>query len=120
MLIRSNAPSGRQRIFATLALVLLLAGAVLPLSLWRFYNLGSPFASQPTPDFGKLPLSFEANAGQTDPAARFIVHTSGGTLYFTPSEVVMSLGGQATTQKGASDATALGQRMNPMSAEQVA
>lgn len=42
--------------------------------------------------FGKLPLSFVPNAGQTDPAVRFQVHSSlGGTLFFTPAEVVLSL-----------------------------
>ena len=45
------------------------------------------------PDLGKLPLAFEANAGQTDPSAHFIARAHGGVLYFTPSEVVMTLGG---------------------------
>jgi|GEM_PF-1537671 len=41
--------------------------------------------------FGKLPLSFEPNAGQTDPAARFLVHAPGGMFFFTPSGVVLAL-----------------------------
>jgi hypothetical protein len=43
------------------------------------------------PDFGKLPLSFVPNAGQADPAVRFQVRGLGGTLFFTPGEVVLSL-----------------------------
>jgi hypothetical protein len=42
-------------------------------------------------DFGKLPLSFVPNAGQTNPAVRFQVRGMGGTLFFTPKEVVLSL-----------------------------
>jgi hypothetical protein len=43
------------------------------------------------PDFGKLPLSFVPNTGQTDPSVRFQVRSMGGRLFFTPSEVVLSL-----------------------------
>lgn len=43
------------------------------------------------PDFGKLPLSFVTNLGQSDPSVRFQVHTMSGTLFFTPDEVVVSL-----------------------------
>jgi len=39
----------------------------------------------------QLPLSFIANAGQTDPAVRFQVRSMGGTFFFTPTEVVLSL-----------------------------
>src|ERR1700716_3986310 len=38
--------------------------------------------------FGNLPLSFEPNVGQIDPAARFIARASGATFYFTPSGFV--------------------------------
>jgi len=41
--------------------------------------------------FGKLPLSFVPNAGQSNPAVRFQVRSKGGTLFFTPNEVVLSL-----------------------------
>jgi hypothetical protein len=43
------------------------------------------------PAFGRLPLSFVPNAGQTDPAVRFQVRSSVGTLFFTPGGVVLSL-----------------------------
>jgi VCBS repeat-containing protein len=42
-------------------------------------------------EYGKLPLSFVPNAGQTDSDVRFTVRSFGGTLFFTPQEVVVSL-----------------------------
>jgi hypothetical protein len=44
-------------------------------------------------DLGTLPLVFEPNGGQTDPAVRFMAHAPGGILFFTPSEVVLALSG---------------------------
>jgi beta-propeller repeat-containing protein len=41
--------------------------------------------------YGKLPLSFEANAGQTDPAVRFLSRGSGYSLFLTDSEAVLVL-----------------------------
>ncbi|MBX3082085.1 MAG: SBBP repeat-containing protein [Anaerolineae bacterium] len=42
-------------------------------------------------NYGQLPLSFVPNAGQTDEAVHFQVNSLGGTLFFTPQEVVLSL-----------------------------
>jgi PKD repeat protein len=39
-----------------------------------------------------LPMSFEENRGQIDPAVKFASRGSGYTLYFTSSELLMSLG----------------------------
>jgi len=41
--------------------------------------------------FGKLPLSFEANHGQTDPQVRFLSRGNGYTLFLTPTEAVLAL-----------------------------
>src|SRR5437879_5188449 len=41
--------------------------------------------------YGKLPLSFEANQGQTDPKAKFLSRGSGYTLFLTPTEAVLML-----------------------------
>ena len=41
--------------------------------------------------YGKLPLSFEANQGQTDRRVRFLSHGSGYSLFLTPHEAVLSL-----------------------------
>src|SRR5262245_55568795 len=41
--------------------------------------------------FGDLPLSFAINAGQSDALVRFQTHSLGGALYFTATELVLSL-----------------------------
>src|SRR5437660_11567969 len=41
--------------------------------------------------YGKLPLSFEANQGQTDPKAKFLSRGSGYTLFLTSTEAVLML-----------------------------
>src|SRR5437764_3759849 len=45
-------------------------------------------------NYGKLPLSFEANQGQTDPRVKFISRGSGYTLFLTSDEAVLSLRSQ--------------------------
>jgi hypothetical protein len=42
-------------------------------------------------DYGNVPLSFEANQGQTDAQVRFLSHGSGYALFLTPTESVLSL-----------------------------
>ena len=42
-------------------------------------------------NYGKLPLSFEANQGQTDKNVRFISRGQGYGLFLTPTEAVLSL-----------------------------
>ena len=70
-----------------LFLALLLALVMLPMA----GSLAWPSPAGPTlvPDFGKLPLSFVPNIGQTDPTVHFQVWGMGGTLFFTPGEVVL-------------------------------
>lgn len=41
--------------------------------------------------YGKLPLSFEANEGQTDPQVKFLARGSGYSLFLTPTEAVLTL-----------------------------
>lgn len=43
------------------------------------------------PDLASLPLSFVPNVGQTDPAVQFQAYAMGGSVFFTPQEVVLSL-----------------------------
>ena len=56
-------------------------------------------AASPKPNvaenYGALPLSFEANDGQTDPSVQFISHGSGYTLFLRQTDVVLSLQTQA-------------------------
>ena len=39
---------------------------------------------------GQLPLSFEVNAGQTDPRVKFLARGAGYTLFLTPTEAVVA------------------------------
>src|SRR5580700_3612490 len=39
--------------------------------------------------YGKLPLSFEANQGQTDPRVKFMARGSGYTMFLTKDEGVL-------------------------------
>ena len=48
-------------------------------------------------DYGKLPLRFEANAGQTDPQVQFLVRGSGATLFLSATEVVLAVRGPEGT-----------------------
>ncbi|MGH7790783.1 MAG: hypothetical protein ACREOB_00570, partial [Thermodesulfobacteriota bacterium] len=41
--------------------------------------------------YGKLPLSFEANQGQTNAQVKFLSRGSGYTLFLTPTEAVLTL-----------------------------
>ncbi|MEY2518284.1 MAG: hypothetical protein QOF24_43 [Verrucomicrobiota bacterium] len=42
--------------------------------------------------YGKLPLAFEANQGQTDPHVKFLSRGNGYSLFLTPTEAVIVLG----------------------------
>lgn len=52
-----------------------------------------------TEQYGKLPLSFEINQGQTDSQVKFISRGSGYSLFLTPTEAVMSLQKPSTPKK---------------------
>ena len=43
--------------------------------------------------YGRLPLRFEANQGQTDPQVKFLARGRGYTLFLTSTEAVLKLGG---------------------------
>ena len=53
----------------------------------------APQAANPriVESYGKLPLSFEANEGQSDSQVKFIAHGSGYSLFLTSTEAVLSL-----------------------------
>jgi hypothetical protein len=46
---------------------------------------------RPASNFGKIPLSFEPNRGQSDPHVQFLSRGSGYSLFLTAQEVVLSL-----------------------------
>ena len=68
------------------ALAILSCGAFVNNALW---------SAEPrlAANFGKLPLSFEPNRGQTDKQATFIARGSGYSLFLTPDGAVLSLRG---------------------------
>src|SRR2546428_559773 len=76
-------------------MVLLLALALAscaPASATR-PSTESPQATKPQvlAAYGKLPLSFEANQGQTEPQVKFLSRGSGYTLFLTSTEAVLML-----------------------------
>jgi hypothetical protein len=50
--------------------------------------------------YGKLPLSFEANQGQTDSRVRFLARGRGYTIFLTDSEAVLTLRKSSPSQPG--------------------
>ena len=74
-----------------------------------------PISSQTDPkaqgrildQYGKLPLSFESNNGQTDGRVKFLSRTSGYSLFLTGDEAVLTLNGKkASTNKAKIEGTA--------------
>jgi hypothetical protein len=51
----------------------------------------SPASRQAQANYGKLPLTFEANKGQTGPQVKFLAHGSGYSVYLTSGQMVLSL-----------------------------
>jgi hypothetical protein len=55
-------------------------------------NVGSaPAGKHVAGNYGKIPLSFEPNKGQTDPSVQFLSRGSGYSLFLTQDEVVLNL-----------------------------
>jgi len=63
-------------------------GTILPTSAKLPSHLKK---SSGTKAFGRLPLSFESNRGQTDPKVRFLTRNGGNALFLTPSEAVFTM-----------------------------
>src|SRR5688572_19610321 len=59
--------------------------------------------AQVTEAYGKLPLSFEANQGQTDQRVKFLSRGTGYTLFLTSSEAVLSLRKPGSTNSRPTD-----------------
>ena len=54
-------------------------------------------AAAKAPDYGKLPLGFEANAGQTDGQVKFLARGPGYSVFLTGNAAVLSLQNTANT-----------------------
>ena len=67
------------------ACTLLLAGA------WMLAAASAPAHLQVLSSYGKLPLTFEPNRGQTDAHVNFMARGAGYTLFLTRDEIVFSL-----------------------------
>ncbi|MDQ3012188.1 MAG: hypothetical protein M3X11_15945 [Acidobacteriota bacterium] len=52
-------------------------------------------------NYGKLPLSFEANKGQTDARVKFLSRGQGYSFFLTPNEAVMTLNRAEAKEQGA-------------------
>ena len=69
-------------------------------------------------NYGKLPLAFEANVGQTDPQVKFVAHGSGYSLFLTSGQMVLSLRASSVTKPDATAqaaSQAKGQKFRPAS-----
>ena len=92
-----------------IALIFGSGAATLPLASSSASSL-RPFASTPTPlpnpatpqskqqvlaTYGRLPLIFEPNQGQTDPKVQFLARGTGYGLYLTADEAVLALQGNS-------------------------
>src|SRR5580658_7289428 len=51
----------------------------------------SPTERQAAANLSKIPLSFEANQGQTDPSVQFVSHGKGYSLFLKPGQAFLTL-----------------------------
>lgn|SRR5215469_283181 len=51
-------------------------------------------------NYGKIPLSFEANQGQADPQVKFLSHSGQMTLLLTSDEALIAFAGSAPKPNG--------------------
>jgi hypothetical protein len=56
--------------------------------------------------YGKAPIAFEPNVGQSDPQVKFVARADGYTLFLTPAETVFLLKSAAQGDKSSADANA--------------
>jgi len=76
--------------------IIALASSATPAASNATNAAGAPHRSVATKaalvaSYGKLPLSFEANQGQTDPSVKFLSRGSGYSLFLTDSGAVLTL-----------------------------
>jgi len=78
----------------------LLGVGVLPLTVLSVWAATQKTAPE-TPvqvSYNHLPLSFEANRGQTDPQVKFLSHSGSYTLFLTATEAVLAFHQPVTPQ----------------------
>jgi hypothetical protein len=79
--------AGIALLVAALAAAAALTGAAIVGAPATAASVASAAATSPL----GLPMSFERNVGQADPAVRFLAHGPAGTLYLTSTEAVVAL-----------------------------
>ena len=72
-----------------LSLLVIAALGLIPALPGSVANADDITPSAVSEAYGKLPLSFEANRGQTDPQVKFLSRSSHHTLFLTSDEAVM-------------------------------
>ena len=92
-LIRSIGPGMALLVLGLLAIGLVELGSGPGLADKPSPAAKTPAATKPqvVENYGKLPLSFEANQGQTDSRVDFLSRGSGYTLFLTPTEATLAL-----------------------------
>ncbi len=102
-LIRSVGPGMALLALGLLAIAVLELGSDPSLADKPYFPARTPAANKPqvVENYGKLPLSFEANQGQTDSWVDFLSRGSGYTLFLTPTEAVLALRKPTASEVGA-------------------
>src|SRR6266480_3458135 len=68
-----------------------VVGLCLSLSLTLVAQSNRPGSAKIVEGYGKLPLAFEANQGQSDPQVKFLSRGAGYSLFLTADTAVLSL-----------------------------
>src|SRR5712692_3650906 len=119
--IRSILPVGCAA--ALVLLVALLVGVPVPPTARRIVDGptqrdrgAAPLRSEA---YGRLPLSFEPNFGQTDAPVQYLARGRGYTFFLTPTEAVLALRApvERMTDEGPSSAPGAVLRMQPVGAD---
>ncbi len=76
---------------APMKILVALGVSVLSVGHAPAQGVVSGSVAAPAANYGKLPLSFEANQGQADPQVRCLSHGSGYSLFLTDSAAVLAL-----------------------------
>ena len=101
-LIRSVGPGMALLALGLLASAVVHLGSDPGLAYKPYFPAKTPAANKPqvVENYGKLPLSFEANRGQTDNRVDFLSRGSGYTLFLIPTEAVLALRKPAASEVG--------------------
>lgn len=65
-------------------------------------------------NYGKLPLTFEANQGQTDPRVKFLAHGHGYSVFLTSGQMVLAL--RSSAEEGNASKNSAAAAQNPAGA----